>query len=141
MLYCCPGTVQAQSVEITLSRLELPGDSLMVTVHLAEPDKPLPKPISSFEFVLTHHPQLTFLGVSSDHTLTDREGWTTAANTERGWVGGFASSLDAFGKGGALFSAFFKVSGDFSGEEVCIEDVRLNSDDPTAMVPEPCLAR
>lgn len=129
----------AQAVDITMTSLQLPGDSLLVTFHLGNSEQALVKPVSSFEILISHHENLEVLSTTSDFTLTDVDGWTTALNKERGWVGGFASSLNALKKGGALFNVFLSVGAAFEGSAVCIESVRLNSDNPTASIPHQCI--
>jgi len=129
----------AQTVDVTMTSLQLPGDSLLVTFHLGSNEEALTKPVSSFEFLISHHENLELLSTTSDFTMTDVDGWTTALNKERGWVGGFASSLNAFKTGGALFNVFLSVGASFEGSAVCIESVRLNSDNPLASIPHRCV--
>lgn len=107
------------------------GDTLRVEVIIGEHGVALSTPISSFQFeVAQKDSAYSFIGLVSDWTLTDKNGWTTRANLENGRVGGFSSSLDAVQEGGVLTVLLFKRPENCSSSSFQLDIFRLNARNP-----------
>ena len=139
LMQFCIGTASAQtSVSVTLESMEARDDSITVLVHMGTGSDSLSVPVSAFEILLDIPEGLSLVSSSVDHTLTDKTGWTTAINAQRGWVGGFSSSLDALEQEGVLITLLLLKRRNVTAGEVCIRSVRLNSGSPEVDLTTPC---
>ena len=141
LMVALPLTVKAQdSLNVSLKAVSISSDSTEVTLHVGQPTDSLRVPIWAFEFKLTTTDGIAYLGVSSVSTLAAKDGWTTAANVQNRWAGGFASSTNAIEVGGTLLAIYLDPSQKKGNGEVCLTGIRLNSGDPRAIQQDVCTA-
>ena len=126
------------SLQLRLQRDFEQGDSVLVAIHLAEAGDSLSIPIKAFEIVLEMPEGWSMKSSSSEYTLSGVKGWTTAINADRGWIGGFSSSLDAIKTGGVLVSVLL-TRHEGTESVPCIRSSRLNSGSPYSMLDNSCL--
>ncbi len=127
--------ISAQStLAVSLSVIQVGGDTLEVALTIGSTGDSLSVPIRAFQFDVQADSTLAMLYVDSRYTLSDKEGWTVASNTQRMRVAGFSSSIDAIETGGTLVTFGMIWSGEELIPNICLEGLRLNSGDP---VPDP----
>ena len=140
LLMCLTGTVVAQeTLEISLQSRKISSDSTEVTLQVGELGDSLTTSIWAFEFNVELDEQLSYLGVTSTTTLSAKEGWTTAANVENKWAGGFSSSTRAIEVGGTLVALYFGSKNVKKGGQVCLIGLRLNSGIPKPAPENVCI--
>lgn len=122
-------TVYSQQVQdISFHTLRISKDSLEVTLQLDEVADSSSISIWAFQFDLKLNNNVDFIGISTTGTLSDKPGWTTAANLDRKRVGGFSSSKDAIISAGPLIKMLFAVKKEIPN--ICLSDIKLNSGNP-----------
>ncbi len=139
MLAFTSSSYAQSSTDVSLTIDEVAGDTVRVALNMDTPGDSLEAGVWAFEFIVSTDSLVQFLEVDSGFTLSDKQGWTTAGNPDRKWVGGFASSRDAIEVGGALVTFDLLMPDDADGSAVCLQRLRLNSGDPAANPAAPCV--
>ncbi|NQV73423.1 hypothetical protein HQ496_09880 [bacterium] len=130
--------VAQDSLNVSLKAITISSDSTEITLQVGELTDSLRVPIWAFEFKLTTTEGIAYLGVSSISTLASKDGWTTAANVQNKWAGGFASRTNSIEVGGTLLAIYLDASQKKGSGEVCLTGIRLNSGDPRAVPKDVC---
>jgi len=137
LVFACSSYAQSTTdTELVIN--EAHGDTVRVALSMDAPGDSLEAGVWAFEFVVSTDSLVQFLGVDSAFTLSAKQGWTTAANPVRKWVGGFASSRDAIETGGTLVTFDLFVPDGANGSVICLQRLRLNSGNPASNPVIPC---